>query len=196
MFLFLCSGESTRRQPQANSHNRLFGEAARPVATPNKNHFRSNLPFGSDAVDSTNKANGNGKIANGNGHAAANGNGHGAANGNGIAHTNGNGNGVEHGDSNGKVLNGHTNGHKSGENNEQILIILVYSHFNSLPCLWYAGFIRNPFWKSIPRALYTQHFHTIQSFKTKQKSIFLLCLTSPKSFKYLYVLAYVEYEYY
>jgi hypothetical protein len=109
------NGESTRRQPPANSHNRLFGEVTRPVATPSKNHFKSNLPFGVDATDSNGKANGNGKLANGNGIAHANGNGH-AANGNGIAHTNGNG--IEHGDiiSNGKGLNGHTNGHKSDGN--------------------------------------------------------------------------------
>lgn len=157
-FLFLCLGESTRRQPQANSHNRLFGEAARPVATPSKNHFRSNLPFGSDAVDS--KANGNGKIANGNGH-AANGNGHAVANGNGIAHTNGNGNGIEHGDiSNGKVLNGHTNGHKSGEK---------YSHFNSLQCIGRVDLLEIHFGNRfhtgiyITRNIFTQFNHLSQT---------------------------------
>lgn len=94
-------GESARRQPQANSYNRLFGESERPPVTPSKNHFKSSIPFAVDAVDGVKPLNGNGSIPNGNGH----------INGNGVTHTNGNG---THEGS--KIQNGgSTNGQKAGK---------------------------------------------------------------------------------
>jgi len=97
-------GESARRQPQTNSHNRLFGDSERPPVTPSKNHFKSSIPFAVDATDGAKAVNGNGTISNGNGH----------ANGNGVAHANGNG---THEGS--KIQNGgstYTNGQKSDGN--------------------------------------------------------------------------------
>lgn len=109
-------GESTRRQAPVNSHNRLFGEADRNAPATPKNHFKSNIPFGGDAVDAVKAT--NGKATNGNG-VALNGNGHANGNGHGNGHANGNGNGVAHDSHKGQNgestphTNG-TNGHKSG----------------------------------------------------------------------------------
>lgn len=72
-----------RRNVPADSHNRLFGDVDRSYA-PVKSHSRSNIPIGSDSIDSS-AAVTNGKA---NGHGVTNGNGHHAGNG----HTNGNGN--------------------------------------------------------------------------------------------------------
>lgn len=107
VFNIAPAGESARRQPQTNSHNRLFGDSERPPMTPSKNHFKSSIPFAVDATD------GGAKPVNGNG-AISNGNGNGHANGNGVAHANGNG---THEGS--KIQNGgstYTNGQKSGKN--------------------------------------------------------------------------------
>lgn len=76
-----------------DSHNRLFGEVERPY-TPAKNHQKSSIPFGGDAVDATPRTNGtNGKANGANGH--TNGNGHS----NGGEAMVANGNSVKHGES-------------------------------------------------------------------------------------------------
>lgn len=93
MFPFIILGESNRR-PHHDSHNRLFGDVDRPVATP-KTYPKSNIPIGGDATDAPKVTNGNGKQANGNG--SSNGNGNGALN--------GNGNGVQVHHENGKGMN-------------------------------------------------------------------------------------------
>lgn len=81
------------RRPQFDSHSRLFGGGERSTPTP-KPYHKSNIPIGSDAVDS------NGRTTNGN----ANGNGN--HNGNGVSH---NGlNEQNHNENN--TTNGQTNG--------------------------------------------------------------------------------------
>jgi len=84
-----CNGDNFRRNPNMDSHNRLFGDVERPY-TPAKNHFKSNIPLGgADSVDSTPRTNGtngtNGKPNGTNGH--TNGNGEAMiANGNSVKH--------------------------------------------------------------------------------------------------------------
>jgi len=71
-----CNGDKIRRNPNMDSHNRLFGEVDRPY-TPAKNHFKSNIPLGgADSVDSTPRTNDtNGKANGTNGHTNGNSNG-------------------------------------------------------------------------------------------------------------------------
>ncbi|KAG4078298.1 hypothetical protein HA402_013008 [Bradysia odoriphaga] len=87
-----CNGDNHRRNPNMDSHNRLFGEVERPY-TPAKNHQKSSIPIGgADSVDSTPRTNGtNGTTkANGtNGHTNGNGHSNGeamVANGNSVKH--------------------------------------------------------------------------------------------------------------
>jgi len=83
-----CNGDSHRRNPNMDSHNRLFGDVERPY-TPAKNHFKSSIPLGGvDSVDSTPRTNGtNGKANGTNGHVNGNSNGEVMiANGNGVKH--------------------------------------------------------------------------------------------------------------
>jgi Microtubule-Associated protein Jupiter len=50
-----------RRAPSDSSHNRLFGDSDRGLATPAKNRLKSNIPIGGDESDATLKhSNGNG----------------------------------------------------------------------------------------------------------------------------------------
>lgn len=90
-----------RRNATADSHNRLFGEVDRSY--PVKSHSRSNIPIGSDSIDSSAVVT-NGKA---NGHGLTNGNGH-VGNG----HTNGNGNVAKPQNGEAATLNG--NGLKNG----------------------------------------------------------------------------------
>ncbi|KAJ6636847.1 Microtubule-associated protein Jupiter [Pseudolycoriella hygida] len=61
-----CNGDNHRRNPNMDSHNRLFGEVERPY-TPAKNHFKSNILLGGvDSVASNSKTNGTNGHTNGN----------------------------------------------------------------------------------------------------------------------------------
>jgi len=89
---FFIGDNNYRRNPNMDSHNRLFGEVERPY-TPAKNHFKSNIPLGgvADSVDSTPRTNGtngtNGKVNGTNGHTNGNSNGEAMiANGNSVKH--------------------------------------------------------------------------------------------------------------
>ncbi len=90
------SGDNNRRNPNMDSHNRLFGEVERPY-TPAKNHFKSSIPLGgADSVDSTPRTNGtNGKANGTNGHTNGNGHSNGGSNGEAMI---ANGNSVKHGE--------------------------------------------------------------------------------------------------
>lgn len=85
-----CNGDNHRRNPNMDSHNRLFGEVERPY-TPAKNHQKSSIPIGgADSVDATPRTNGtNGKANGTNGHTNGNGHSNGEAmiaNGNSVKH--------------------------------------------------------------------------------------------------------------
>ncbi|XP_037039222.1 microtubule-associated protein Jupiter-like isoform X2 [Bradysia coprophila] len=90
-YRYFFIGDNHRRNPNMDSHNRLFGEVERPY-TPAKNHQKSSIPLGgADSVDSTPRTNGtNGTKANGtNGHTNGNGHSNGeamVANGNSVKH--------------------------------------------------------------------------------------------------------------
>lgn len=89
-YRYFFIGDNHRRNPNMDSHNRLFGEVERPY-TPAKNHQKSSIPFGGDSVDATPRTNGtNGKANGTNGHTNGNGHSNGGeamvANGNSVKH--------------------------------------------------------------------------------------------------------------